>query len=80
MLFKKKTNLGVFLVCLAAVMCEMCFPIASVVFDYLFNGNVLSPIQWVSALVMLVAIYKISSKQEPEIEITRKSPRLCEVS
>jgi drug/metabolite transporter (DMT)-like permease len=61
-----------------ATMAELCFPIASVVFDYVFNGNVLSPIQWGNSLLMLFAIYKISTNQVTQIQINKKPPRLCE--
>lgn len=44
-----------------ATICELAFPIASIVFDYIFNGNLLSPVQWVSAAVMLFAIYRIGT-------------------
>lgn len=43
-----------------ATMCELCFPISSVIFDYLINGNVLSPVQIVSAGLMILSIIKIS--------------------
>ncbi len=43
-----------------ATMCELCFPISSVIFDYIFNGHILSPIQIVSAVVMIIAILKIT--------------------
>jgi drug/metabolite transporter (DMT)-like permease len=49
-----------------ATMCELCFPISTVVFDFLINGSVLSPIQWVSAICMLVAIYRMSANQAAE--------------
>ena len=41
-------------------MCELCFPISSVIFDYLINGNVLSPVQIASAILMIISIIKIS--------------------
>jgi drug/metabolite transporter (DMT)-like permease len=41
---------------------ELMFPITAVLLDYFINGNVLSVIQWVSALVMVAAIYRISQK------------------
>lgn len=44
-----------------ATICELLFPISSIVFDYVFNGNILSPVQWVSAAVMLFAIYRIGT-------------------
>ena len=43
-----------------ATMCELCFPISSVVFDYLINGNILSPIQIASAILMIISIIRIS--------------------
>lgn len=43
-----------------STMCELVFPISSVLFDYVFNGHLLSPIQVVSAAVMILAIIKIT--------------------
>ena len=54
-----------------ATICELCFPISSIIFDYAFNGNILSPIQWTSVFVMLISIYNItqnnSRQQNKEI-------------
>ncbi len=54
-----------------ATMCELCFPISSILFDYIFNGNILSPVQWISVFVMLISIYNItqnnSNHQNEEI-------------
>ncbi|MGL5355523.1 MAG: DMT family transporter [Cetobacterium sp.] len=47
-----------------ATICELCFPISSIVFDYIFNKRVLSPIQFVSAGLLLFAIYKITKNQK----------------
>ncbi|MBK7031361.1 MAG: DMT family transporter [Bacteroidales bacterium] len=33
-----------------ATICELCFPLSAILFDYLFNQKVLTPVQWVSAL------------------------------
>jgi drug/metabolite transporter (DMT)-like permease len=44
-----------------ATICELLFPISSIVFDYIFNGNLLSPVQWASAAVMLFAVYRIGT-------------------
>jgi drug/metabolite transporter (DMT)-like permease len=46
-----------------ATICELCFPVSSIIFDYLFNGQLLSPVQWISASVMLFAIWRISVGQ-----------------
>lgn len=43
-----------------ATICELCFPISAILFDYLFNHKVLTTIQWISALVMIFAILKLS--------------------
>lgn len=37
---------------------ELFFPISAIFFDYFINGNILSPIQWVSAAIMIFAIIK----------------------
>ena len=37
---------------------ELFFPISAIFFDYLINGNLLSPVQWVSAAFMIFAIIK----------------------
>ncbi len=47
-----------------STICELCFPISSVVFDFLLNGKLLSGIQLLSAAIMLVAIYRITQKQK----------------
>lgn len=47
-----------------STICELCFPISSVIFDFLLNGKLLSMIQLVSAAIMLLAIYRITQKQK----------------
>lgn len=44
-----------------ATMSELLFPISAVVFDYFINGSVLSPVQWISAAVMIFAIIRLNS-------------------
>jgi len=39
---------------------ELFFPVTAIILDYFINGNVLSPVQWVSAAVMIYAIIKAS--------------------
>jgi len=43
-----------------ATICELCFPISAILFDYLVNHKVLSLVQWISAGIMLFAIVKLS--------------------
>lgn len=47
-----------------ATICELSFPISSVVFDYIFNGNILSSVQFLGALLLLFSIIKISKNQK----------------
>ncbi len=39
---------------------ELFFPISAVFFDYVFNGAVLSPVQWISAGIMIFAIVNLN--------------------
>nr|WP_307774545.1 DMT family transporter [uncultured Cetobacterium sp.] len=47
-----------------ATMCELCFPVSSIVFDFIFNGKLLSPVQFISAAALLFSIYKITKNQK----------------
>ena len=43
-----------------ATISELLFPISAILFDYIFNGSVLSPVQLISAVIMVFAIIKLS--------------------
>lgn len=43
-----------------ATISELLFPISAILFDYIFNNNVLSPVQMLSAVIMVLAIIKLS--------------------
>lgn len=43
-----------------AIMCELFFPISTIIFDYVFNGSRLSAIQWISAGIMVFAIVNLN--------------------
>ena len=47
-----------------ATICELCFPVSAIFFDYFINHRVLSPVQWVSAAVLIFAILKLSLQKE----------------
>lgn len=47
---------------IVSTIAELLFPISSIAFDYLINGNKLSTIQLISAGVMVIAIINISKK------------------
>ncbi len=45
---------------MVATICELCFPLSAIMFDYLFHGKVLTPVQWISSAVMLIAIVRLT--------------------
>jgi drug/metabolite transporter (DMT)-like permease len=47
-----------------ATICELCFPVSAILFDYLVNDKILTPVQWVSAAVLIFAILKLSLEKE----------------
>jgi len=51
---------------MVATMCELFFPLSAILFDYLVNGAVLKPIQWISAIVMIGAIVKLTITNQSE--------------
>jgi len=46
---------------IVATISELLFPISAVLFDYIFNGSILSPVQMLSAVIMVLAIIKLST-------------------
>ena len=49
-----------------AVICELFFPISTILFDYIVNHSRLSLIQWVSAALMVFAIVNLNLLQSAE--------------
>lgn len=49
---------------MTASICELCFPISAVFFDYMLNNHTLSSVQWLAAIVMLFAITKVGLLNE----------------
>lgn len=45
---------------MVATICELLFPVSAIVFDYIFNHTVLSPVQWVSAAVLLFSVIRLN--------------------
>lgn len=39
-----------------AAICELAFPLGAIVLEYFLRGNILSPVQWIGALVLLMNI------------------------
>ena len=45
---------------IVATICELSLPLSAILFDYLINGSVLGPWQWLGAAVLIVAITMVS--------------------
>ncbi len=45
---------------IVATMCELCFPLSAILFDYIFNRHQLTLVQWVSAAVLLFSIVMLN--------------------
>lgn len=51
-----------------ATICELLFPLSAILFDYLINDSVLSPVQWLSALVMLISIINLNADNAKAVQ------------
>ncbi|TNF78066.1 MAG: DMT family transporter [Acidobacteria bacterium] len=45
---------------IVATICELSLPLSAILFDYLINGSLLGPWQWLGAAVLIVAITMVS--------------------
>jgi drug/metabolite transporter (DMT)-like permease len=45
-----------------ATICELFFPVSAIFFDYIVNGKILSPVQWVATVIMIFAIVKLTTQ------------------
>ena len=43
-----------------ASICELAFPLTAVVLEYFVHGNILSPVQWIGAAILLISILRVS--------------------
>jgi len=49
---------------IVSTICELFFPISAIIFDYFINHHSLSLIQWISAVIMILAVVEISYKRK----------------
>jgi len=42
-----------------AAICELAFPFTAIILEYILHGNILGPIQWIGAIVLLLSIIKV---------------------
>lgn len=47
---------------IVATMSELLFPISAIIFDYLINDSLLTPVQFISAAVMVFALIRLNTK------------------
>jgi drug/metabolite transporter (DMT)-like permease len=47
-----------------ATICELCFPVSAIIFDYFINDKILTPVQWISAAVLVFAILKLTLEKD----------------
>lgn len=43
-----------------ATICELAFPLVAVVLEYFVHGNILSPVRWIGATMLMLSILKVS--------------------
>ncbi len=43
-----------------AAICELAFPLTAVLLEYILRGNILDPVQWIGAIILLLSILKVS--------------------
>jgi drug/metabolite transporter (DMT)-like permease len=45
-----------------STICELFFPVSAIIFDYIFNNQILSYVQWISAGIMIFAIVNLNRR------------------
>ncbi len=43
-----------------STICELFYPVSAIFFDYVFNGSMLTPVQWIASIFLIFAVVKIS--------------------
>ncbi len=43
-----------------ATICELAFPLTAIILEYLIRGNILGPVQWFGAIILVAGIIKVS--------------------
>lgn len=55
-----------------ATIMELFFPMSAIIFDYFINDHLLSPVQWISAAVMIFAIINLNADNTKALKRLRK--------
>lgn len=48
---------------MVATICELLFPLSAILFDFWFNKSVLSPVQWISAAILLFSVIRLNTSK-----------------
>ncbi len=48
---------------IVSIIMELLYPISTIFFDYLINNSILTPLQWISAVVLIYAIINLNRSQ-----------------
>jgi len=43
-----------------AAVCELAFPLTAVIFEYFLRGNIMGPVQWIGAFLLLFSIVRVT--------------------
>lgn len=57
---------------IVATIMELFFPMSAIIFDYVFNDHLLSPVQWISAAIMIFAIINLNADNKKALKLMRK--------
>jgi drug/metabolite transporter (DMT)-like permease len=51
-----------------ATIAELTFPMAAILLEFIIRDNLLSAVQWLAAVLLLFAIYKVSNTKQRYVE------------
>lgn len=51
-----------------ATICELAFPLTAIILEYTLRGNLLTPVQWVGAAVLLFSIFRVGGMNQNKIK------------
>jgi len=51
-----------------STICELSFPLTAIILEYLIHGNIMTPVQWLGALILLYSIVKVSGQRGYDVD------------
>lgn len=55
-----------------ATICELFFPVSAIFLDYIFNDQVLTPVQWIAAAILIFSIVNLNIRNSRAARIEKK--------